>query len=465
MKRYATALLWALADLACIAILVAPAIWNGFPLLQYDTGGYLAPWFEGKLEINRSVPYGLLLVAGRWPDFWPVLIVQSALTVWVLALTLRAHGLRRPAAALLRRHGRGAVGSHHPAWLTAILLTDIFAGLSVLALYLLLLRDDALSAPRAHGAGRADRGRRRRPIARTMVMLLGLIAPRHARLADRQRAHALCAPAARACRLCCSATLMVVAANGAGHRQDTPGRRAATRCRSAACWKTASSSDISTTIARTKPCGCARTRTQLPHDADDFFWGEGVFDKLGRFDGMRDEMKRIALDSLADYPLAADQVGRHRNRQADGRGRNRRRRRQLDLEHLWPDRSPRAGRGAGDEGGAPAARSVRLRRHQRVAGAGRLVRHALLPVIAVVGLRRAATRRRRRIGRRHDAGDPRPMPACSALLATAHHRYGARMVWLAVFAVALALVRLYQRRDGARCRPRRQDILRGLKPG
>ena len=30
-------------------------------------------------------------------------------------------------------------------WLTAVLLTDIFSGLAVLALYLLLLREDALS--------------------------------------------------------------------------------------------------------------------------------------------------------------------------------------------------------------------------------------------------------------------------------------------------------------------------------
>jgi hypothetical protein len=30
-------------------ILLAPAIWNRFPLLQYDTGGYLARWYEGYL--------------------------------------------------------------------------------------------------------------------------------------------------------------------------------------------------------------------------------------------------------------------------------------------------------------------------------------------------------------------------------------------------------------------------------
>jgi hypothetical protein len=38
-------------------------------------------------------------------------------------------------------------------------------------------------------------------------------------------------------------------------------------------------------------------------------------------------------------------------------------------------------------------------------------------------------------------------------LATAHSRYGARMAWLAVFAVALALVRLYVRRASAAARP------------
>jgi hypothetical protein len=27
--------------------LIAPALWNGYPLLQWDTGGYLARWYEG----------------------------------------------------------------------------------------------------------------------------------------------------------------------------------------------------------------------------------------------------------------------------------------------------------------------------------------------------------------------------------------------------------------------------------
>jgi len=34
--------LGALASFVCVLLLLAPALWNGFPLLQYDTGGYLA---------------------------------------------------------------------------------------------------------------------------------------------------------------------------------------------------------------------------------------------------------------------------------------------------------------------------------------------------------------------------------------------------------------------------------------
>src|SRR5512141_1340239 len=136
--------LWALAVILSMALLIAPAVWNGFPLLQYDTGGYLSPWFDGRLHTNRSAPYGLLLVAGKWPDFWPVLIVQSALTIWMLALTLRAHRLGGRPLLLLAIVTILCLLTTLP-WLTAILLTDIFAGLGVLALYLLLLRDETLN--------------------------------------------------------------------------------------------------------------------------------------------------------------------------------------------------------------------------------------------------------------------------------------------------------------------------------
>src|SRR5437773_2105520 len=45
--------------LAAMVMLLAPAPWNGFPLLQYDSGGYLARWYERTLEQSRSTISGL----------------------------------------------------------------------------------------------------------------------------------------------------------------------------------------------------------------------------------------------------------------------------------------------------------------------------------------------------------------------------------------------------------------------
>ena len=43
-------------------------------------------------------------------------------------------------------------------------------------------------------------------------------------------------------------------------------------------------------------------RHALPATADDFLWGHSVFNTLGRFKGLGDEMGFIALHSLAEYP-------------------------------------------------------------------------------------------------------------------------------------------------------------------
>src|SRR6185437_12177644 len=134
---------WVVAALAATVTLLAPALWNGFPLLEHDTGGYLARWFEGYLVVSRSTVYGLFAVAG-WPlDFWPQVVLQAAATVWVLALVLRSYGFGGRPWTLLAVVVALCATTTLP-WLAGILLTDIFAGLAVLALHLVVMRPDTL---------------------------------------------------------------------------------------------------------------------------------------------------------------------------------------------------------------------------------------------------------------------------------------------------------------------------------
>ena len=76
--------------------------------------------------------------------FWPVVVVQSALAVWVLALTLRAMGLRNRPWLFVAIVAVLSILTTLP-WLTSILLTDIFCVIGVLGLYLLLMHADVLN--------------------------------------------------------------------------------------------------------------------------------------------------------------------------------------------------------------------------------------------------------------------------------------------------------------------------------
>jgi hypothetical protein len=134
------------ASITCAtAILMLPALWNRFPLLEYDTGGYLARWFEGYLVPSRSTTYGMFLLSG-WPlDFWPVVILQAAAAVWIVGLVLRLYRFNIYPAGLVAIVAALALTTSLP-WLASELLTDIFAGLAVLALDALVRHGDRIAA-------------------------------------------------------------------------------------------------------------------------------------------------------------------------------------------------------------------------------------------------------------------------------------------------------------------------------
>ena len=432
---------WAFAIVCSMALLSAPAIWNRFPLLQYDTGGYLARWYEPYLVPSRAVAYGLILNAGATLSFWPVVLGQCALTVWVIALIMRVHGLGGRPGLLAGIVAALSVFSTLP-WLTSILLTDIFAGLAVLALYLLLLRANDLS-------GREQAGlvtliavavaTHSATIAVLLMLLAGaallsLAAP--GRLPRRRLGNGALAVALGAA--------LVFAANATVTKRLiwTPGGFALSFGRMLQDGIVKKYLDEHCPQARLVLCAY---KDQLPRDADEWFWGSPLFDKLGRFAGLDAEMERIALASLAEYPLlqiktAAIATARQLIDVRTGEG---------VVNSIWhtygiieryrpgliPDmRAARQQRGEIDF-------TVINRVHYPVALACLL----LLPLIGGYVLRR-----------KDMSAIGELVTVCLfALLANAfvcgtlsnpHDRYGARLIWLAVTAAVIAAVRLYEER-------------------
>jgi hypothetical protein len=130
---------WPFAALVMIAALLWPSLWNGFPIVFYDTGGYLDAAMTGLLANGRSTLYGVFLRLGIPTAFWINIAVQAAMVAWLIAVTLRSHGLgSRPSLAVAVTLGLAVMTSL--PWYTAQLMPDVWLPAGVLALYLLAFR-------------------------------------------------------------------------------------------------------------------------------------------------------------------------------------------------------------------------------------------------------------------------------------------------------------------------------------
>lgn len=156
------ALAWCLSLAASLAVFLAPALWNGFAIVFFDSGGYVARVLEMTLGAGRSFFYGLFLWAASlgWWSFYGPVAVQSLFTVWLIHLMLRCHGL--PAGPLATGLICGGLGlSTGISWYTSQLMPDTLVPLVVLVLWLFGICWERLS-----------RGER---IGLTIVALLGLM--------------------------------------------------------------------------------------------------------------------------------------------------------------------------------------------------------------------------------------------------------------------------------------------------
>jgi hypothetical protein len=421
---------------AAMLLLLAPALWNGFPFLQYDTGGYLARWFEGYLVPSRSTVYGLFAVAGWRLDFWPEVMLQAAAAVWILALVLRAYGFGDRRYALLGTVALLTVTTSLP-WIADILLTDIFAGTSVLALHLILFVPDGLRryertalvafiafAAATHSA--------------TIAVLLAIVAGAailRLRYRDIVRASALWAGAGS---LGLGAA-MLLTANFAlsGQFSWTPGGYGIVFARMLQDGIVTRYLDDHCPEQKLKLCPY---RHKLPASADGFLWNDGPFTELGRFAGLGEEMRTIVLESLVEYPVEQIEAAVKDTVQQlvlieSGEG---------VVTSIWHTY------GIIDRHMPSIAPAMRAARQQRgeVSFHALNALHAPLALLSMLMLPLVIP-----LLRRADFADLGALAATVAVallvnaavcgvLSNPHNRYGARLVWIATLAVALVPMRL-----------------------
>jgi hypothetical protein len=134
----------ALAVTILSLMLLSVAIWNRFPLIFYDTGGYVLEGLGHVFLVERAPVYAeLLFLSGARFSLWPVVILQALMASTMILEVARAEVPR------LTLGGFVSIGAvlcllTGIAWYAGQVEPDIFTPMVILGAYLLLFRSDRL---------------------------------------------------------------------------------------------------------------------------------------------------------------------------------------------------------------------------------------------------------------------------------------------------------------------------------
>lgn len=279
-------------------LFLAIAFWNGFPLVFYDTGGYLAEGLEGAFLPERSPVYSLLLfLTGAGFSLWPVIVLQSAMTAYLVAETACCEA----GASLAKLLATGAILmlATGIGWYTGQVEPDCMTALVVLGAFLLLFHADILSRLRlalviaVTGLAVACHPSHLGLMAGLLVAALIL------RIWWREADFHLL-PAASAFLL---ALALVLTANYSLTRQIFLSRAASVFVFARLMQDGIVKRLLDDTCPASGYTLCAY-RNRLAKRADAWLWGPGsLFRTEGGFKGAHREETRMVFDSIRRYPL------------------------------------------------------------------------------------------------------------------------------------------------------------------
>jgi len=126
-----------LGTLLVAFMLLAPAFWNGYPLVYFDSEDYVELSFNWQPIIYRIMTYGTFVgIAQPFGTLWVVVWTQALMMAWMLHEAVWSWIARwRPQVFL----GLGVVLSVFTGlpWVTSQVMADMFAGLAVLGMAVL----------------------------------------------------------------------------------------------------------------------------------------------------------------------------------------------------------------------------------------------------------------------------------------------------------------------------------------
>jgi hypothetical protein len=301
--RQRSLLVWISAVVGSALVLLAPALWNGFPFMFYDSGVFIELAIQGGFSPERSAFYASFLSAFL-PSFslWPAMVAQVLMTVLVMAAFARALLPGLSAGRFFAWVVALCIVTGLP-WYAAEILPDILAPLLVICLYLLGFHTDRLAWPHkvaltaitvlAATAHASHLG-----LAAGLVALTALI-----QIATRHRTLPSAAPRWRLPALVFILSLLALVTSNFARTGEVFVSRSGPAF---VLGRLVQDGIVKRLLDDTCPGSGYRLcayKDELPADANNYLWGQdSPFWKLGGFEGTADEAQRIIVDSLKRYP-------------------------------------------------------------------------------------------------------------------------------------------------------------------
>lgn len=136
------------AVLLFVPLLLSVAIWNGFPLIFYDTGAYILQGLGRVFVVERSPVYSLFLsYGGGGESLWFIAIIQAFLTAFVIVETARCVAPKMWIGAFAAVAVALAIVTGLP-WYAGQIEPDCFTALTALCTYLLAFHSRDLGRTR-----------------------------------------------------------------------------------------------------------------------------------------------------------------------------------------------------------------------------------------------------------------------------------------------------------------------------
>lgn len=302
---------WRVAGLTAAALLVsallfaAPAIWNGYPLLYWDSYDYIGVPWGARLPVFRAASYCIITMFGTlFGTLWVAVALQCLLVAWIVHESMAVF-LPWPPRWTLPVASLGIVVFTAEPWFTSQLMADGFTAPLVLGLAALAF----------------DRGRLGRVRRVALVLVLAVAVTVHtshiALVAGLVIAFAVLRLAAMAGILRWLAPRPLAAAGvlglgvvlAAGSNWAVTGRVFVSQTTDILMLARMMQDGIAKrylaeACARGEPLLLCPHQAALPDNANQFLWTPGPFYKIGGWSReVAAEARAILRGSLRDYPL------------------------------------------------------------------------------------------------------------------------------------------------------------------